>query len=293
MDLALHGQIKGRAWKSWFAAVQILCLASQRCLRKTYYYNLAITGCGNSSYWQLAVQLVSSLHAAGLACDDISIGAATNAIQKVGRWERCFRVLSTMGSKNHQSNAFMVNTMTAAASRCGQWQLSLQTMQWSGLNGVHTESLAYNSGMNACEKSTTWTTSLGLLSTVLEGRVQADVFSMSTCISACSKAAGWKEVACLLLSTSSIGIRRDLIACNAAMTSLSWEAAFPLLSIMKHDEVQPDIVSFGGALSSQQRQWHRALLLLDELGSCGVQARPKKSCSLHVRYVKIKIIQDQ
>eukprot|EP00439_Symbiodinium_sp_Y106_P051266 s368_g6.t2 len=149
-----------------------------------------------------------------------------------------------------------------------QWHQGLLLLEDARAQRLQRLEVAYTAAQAACSRSEAWQQALGLLSAFLaehsvdEGKDA--VFAAA--IRACEKGSGWQLTASLLRDMENAALQPSLVARNAAMRacSLRWDVVLGIFSSLVAEELQPDEVSFGTAVTACEKggQWELALSLL-------------------------------
>ncbi|CAK9083861.1 Pentatricopeptide repeat-containing protein At3g04760 [Durusdinium trenchii] len=260
----------------WQLVLQLLqAMPAMRCSPDTISYSL----CDD---WQWAALLLNAMPARTLRIDSMALRRATapgwraaSHLLEMGRalfqeeslhtaclatyasallWQRA------LISFDAKSKALDLNFLIKSMVR---WEDASQALLAMVTRGVQANVVSHNTVLHA----TSWQLSLVWLK-YLSYQVSPDLVTYSTVINTCAEAQQQTCALYFLRRISRTSLRRNLVACNAAMNACKgWHWSLQLLQMMFVARIVIDVVSINTALSSVNT-WHGPWHLASHLLSC-------------------------
>ncbi|CAJ1439987.1 unnamed protein product [Effrenium voratum] len=241
----------------WQQALALLRLAQP----DTITYNSTICTFREREKWQLALALLKEL---GQQADAASCTAVLSVFDKAGQWRRVLQLLEDMAG-GVRFNQIIYNAAMSACEKAAKWQTALLLLRRLVASRM-VDVISFNAAISACARVGQWTTATHLLAEMMEMQVQATEISFSACISCFVRAAQWQRSLCLLQEMRTQKLS-SIVAINAAVSSLGhWELAMKMLSSMRAELLEMDVITFNAAVSVCQKaaQWQAAWAIFAE-----------------------------
>ena len=271
---------RGGEWKSacdlW---IQMICSSLQP---DVITYNTMISACGKTAAWSSAICL---LHAClPIQWDVITLNSAMSSYEKVARWSHALALLAFLSATGGdlRADAISYNAVITACARAGRWQIAQEAFAQLGCeheNGFQPSVVTYNAMVAACDWSGRWKQALDVFGMARFSECK-DLITYNSAISACDAAgaAGYLHHALTLLSDlKQDSLQGNVVTYTAVISACEsggqWQQALLLLFEMEDVKVLPNIVSYSATISSCEKalRWQLVFFLLARLQSKDLQ----------------------
>ena len=235
----------------------------------------AITACAKGAAWQQALLLMRMLCQMQIRLDVIIYGAGISACEKAGAWQHAGSLLRELLDEQMQTNSVVYNTSISACARSGTWQAAWDLLRLCE-QSVQADVISYNGMITASANSAQWRLSLAMRELLSLLHTSADTITQNTVIT--SLRGKWRLVGGYLISAKNLGVRRDVLTFNAALSthgSEVWRSSRAVLHALRGDSLQVDPFGLSSAISASEAtgDWQEAQHLLLRWGVvAGLQA---------------------
>lgn len=241
-------------------------------------YDLFAAAAAGPDKWNyVCFLLLDSLH--GLVPDVLMLGTALGVFEKAQQWERALeafrgsqlpidrhilnaavtacaaglqpklaqRIVKEMEGVSIQTDVVTFAALITAAEKGQLWQDAIALVDSSNVEGIRPDRILGGATISACEKAAQWQWALDIAKVQVVQRLKPNEIMCNAQISACAASGQLPQALNILNEMPQWNIRRSKVSFNSAaeacQKSLDWEGAVRILEIMRHDRIQPDIVT--------------------------------------------------
>lgn len=291
---------------SWIKSLSLLEEMEKRGIRANLVtYNSAMRACERDGQWKKACSLLEEMVSRGVSPDATSYNTCIWACEKAGHWREALNLRERMTSEGIALDVFTYGALIAACDRGGQWEMALALLDEMKEPNLH----CYGAAMSACARAgahsqvfelmssiqnpnvviyTTaikavgddWGRAIEIVETMKAKGIEPNSMTYNHALSACARAVRRYNYphgaeAARLAAKKLIDEAPDELWClemyNAAMDASNADDALSMLDSMR---VDPDVISFGTAISACRREgrWRESLhILYDRMPAARVE----------------------
>eukprot|EP00405_Crypthecodinium_cohnii_P034089 CAMPEP_0206532640 /NCGR_PEP_ID=MMETSP0325_2-20121206/4505_1 /ASSEMBLY_ACC=CAM_ASM_000347 /TAXON_ID=2866 /ORGANISM="Crypthecodinium cohnii, Strain Seligo" /LENGTH=808 /DNA_ID=CAMNT_0054029161 /DNA_START=41 /DNA_END=2464 /DNA_ORIENTATION=- len=270
----------------------------------SYAWSATVAACEAGSQWEVTLQLVEGMSAAGLPGVPQAYSAAISAAGKGLAWDKALLLLQRLRNEG-KPNVIVYNSTITALARSQQWQKAMEVMalmKHDGIRrdiitynalikscehghpdaalqlmadmeaeGLHANVVTYNTSISVCDKSGRWDLALQLLDRMRSRMLEPTVISCSSVVQACVRGKAWQRGLSIFENMAGQGVEPNEVAHTAAISALAegrqWEAALSMLNWMHFIGLRPDVLAHTSAIQACHGtgEWEHALAILASL----------------------------
>ncbi|CAJ1350251.1 unnamed protein product, partial [Effrenium voratum] len=207
--------------------------------------NGAISACGETQRWELALQVLQ--YALHTAPDANSVNAAITVCGRASQWQAALRLLAEAECNLVRAQVLTYNASISACEEAEQWKAALDLFDAMSSSGLEPDLITYNTLVSACRSR--WRLGQSLL--------RASLRSFNALGAACAKALCWSQVLQLLLRLPEARLAPSRISCNAAMAACKrrWRVALARFSRGDFEGGADLATALEGAGKAQELIW--------------------------------------
>eukprot|EP00913_Durusdinium_trenchii_P019403 g18241.t1 len=272
---------------AWLVALQAFEVIGRAAVRvDEMAYCSSITALERGSQWEAALEQLNNMHAGRLQRNVFAYGAAVAAVP---HWPLALELLRGMQAEMILPSTVALDSVVHLAEihaweAGSHWATAVALLHGAGRSPPNM--ICRSAAMSACERESQWQSAVAILKCMMDDGLQPDVVAYSTATSACEKAWQWQRALLLDMEERSIPLNTfsynaaisacaagralelavDLFStmCSKRVKSHDWRLAVDFLQSMFAQDLQPNIVTYGAAISACEKSiaWPAALALL-------------------------------
>ncbi|CAJ1382374.1 unnamed protein product [Effrenium voratum] len=216
--------------------------------------------------WALAAAVLRHMALDRVAWSAVTLGAALGVCQADGAWARAGELLRRARSSSLELNVVHCTSVLHSCGQAAQLDSALGTLKEMRRWAVQPNQMTFSSAISACASAFQWQLALD----VLDESVSPNLICFNSLLSALEKGRQ-PELALALLArmeNSEEDLAPDVVSYSTAiraMGSREWEKALELLGRMERRAVDPNVVTYGAAISACEGRVEVALSLLGRM----------------------------
>eukprot|EP00434_Breviolum_minutum_P001247 symbB.v1.2.001093.t1/scaffold33.1/size517934/45 len=256
---AIHSCERGARWRSAMLLEKTLQLRSLE--SNVFTAGAAMSSCEKLALWMQSLEQFSSLQSKELQADVVIYGTTT-----AGSWQCSQGLLDDMELRAIETNHIVFGAALALGTPWQQAALVLHNMRFEA---NRPDIVTFNSTMPSMADECRWMEAIALLQDVKMKQIRQTTITFNTTVNTGERAGHWQEVLLLFQSAVAKALQSDAFSAssllNAYTKTVQWQEALQV-SQEFHDK-SPDLVIFNGLISAcgKSSQWQLALELLFEV----------------------------
>ncbi|CAL1135617.1 unnamed protein product [Cladocopium goreaui] len=225
----------------------MLLMQRQRVAPDIVSYNSLINICDREHQWSQSLQLLALMRRRYLAPNLVSFGSAISACAKGAQWPRSLILMEQLRRQCLQPNFVVLSACMDACASGRQWIHALRLMQSSG---VSPNLAMFNTLLHGLAANSQWLQVLEMFKLLQVQSGDDGVLQVAYCavLVACATSTQWSQALNFLQRMRLASLPIQLPAWHAVQSSLAstwrWQQALQILTEIKADEVQPDVVNY-------------------------------------------------
>ena len=256
----------------WEEALQLFTEASRKYSLSPDVVSgaLAISACGKSSRWILAVELLGQFPELRISPD---VRLLNGFMSTLDRWELALSIFGSMAQMRISPDVYAYNIMLRALGNSGQWQLAIDLFDRISEQALLPSIVTGNTVIGAVARHSKWDLTVELLKNLANKSLVPDIISFQSVIQAVANADEWGQALTILADMKTdwafqLGPQEVTFALTACSQTHQWQQALQLLGLLRDGPFERDLPARNVAIRAcgQAKQWQRALDLFYELG---------------------------
>eukprot|EP00435_Cladocopium_sp_Y103_P075441 s27_g57.t2 len=216
--------------------------------------------------WTAAIAALRRIGHVALRPNVVTFGGAINGCQKAAQWQSAVALLLEAAMIGSLPNVVMLNSCISAT---GDWQIAMQLLSTMQMWRVTADVVTVNSLIAVCEQCCQWQAALALLYSglQLESQLLPNLISFNSTISACSKQSESSRVTALISIMKEQRVQADVVSYNSIISGhlghfSAWQSTVQVLDELKIATLRASSVTFNTAMSAAGSTWEVVLGLL-------------------------------
>ncbi|OLQ09841.1 Pentatricopeptide repeat-containing protein, chloroplastic [Symbiodinium microadriaticum] len=157
-----------------------------------FSFTSAITACGSSSQWLLALAVFSGMTRASTSPNVFSFNAVMSSCERPGQWERALELFAEMPAAMVEADSISFNIGISAAETGSQWKLALQLLAEMKARRLLPDVISYSAAVSACASDGRWQMALYLVWEMAQAAAVPNEITYNSAISSCEASGEWQ-----------------------------------------------------------------------------------------------------